>query len=137
MAPGSARAMLDRLSLEMPMSLRLAISLALLTAAPAVLADAPATIASTAQAAAAAAPTAAKGPAWVTRSDAITTQLLKDQARLAPEGASGAGLTEFDGLASDYGPNIAERSIAESQKQLAGLKAKLAAEKDPQVRQDI
>src|SRR6476659_1100716 len=120
----------------MPMSLRLAISLALLTAAPAVLADAPATVATTAQAAVAAAP-AAKGPAWVSRSDAITTQLLKDQAKLAPEGASGAGLTEFDGLASDYGPNIAERSIAQSQKQLAGLKAKLATEKDAQVRQDI
>jgi uncharacterized protein (DUF885 family) len=130
-------AMLDRLALEKClMSLRLAISLALLTAAPAVLADAPATVATTAQATAAAAP-AAKGPAWVSRSDAITTQLLKDQAKLAPEGASGAGLTEFDGLASDYGPNIAERSIVESQKQLAGLKAKLAAEKDAQVRQDI
>jgi uncharacterized protein (DUF885 family) len=124
------------------MSLRLAIALALLTAAPAVLATptgAQAAVATSAQATATAAAAAAPAPekAWVTRSNAITTALMKQQAKLSPEGASGAGLTEFDGLASDFGPNIVERSIADSQKQLAGLKAKLAVEKDPQVRQDI
>src|SRR5205085_8947394 len=97
--------------------------------------DPPTALATPAQAAAAAVP--AQQPAWVTRSDAITTALLREQAKLAPERASGAGLTEFDGLASDFGPNIVERSIAASQHQLAGLKAKLAVEKDPQVRQDL
>ena len=130
--------MLARLSLEMPMSLRLAITLALLTAAPAVLATpatAPATLATTAQAAAAAAP--AKEQAWVTTSNLETTKLLKAQAVFQPEGASGAGLTEYDGLAVDLGPKINDRYAAAMRVEKTRLQARLAAEPDARVKQDL
>src|SRR5207344_2131900 len=117
---------------EMPMSLRLAISLALLTAAPAVLANpasAPTTLASSAQAgSAAAAPAPPKEQAWVTTSNIETTKLLKAQAVFQPEGASGAGLTEYDGLAVDLGPNINERYAAAMRIERARLVKRMAAE---------
>ncbi|MEO8159953.1 MAG: DUF885 family protein, partial [Arenimonas sp.] len=114
------------------MSLRLAIALALsvaavgATAAP-LPAAAPASTASV----------AAKEPAWVTRSNAITSSLLRAQAKFSPEGASSAGMVEYDGLASDLGPGINERYVAAMQVELSRLKALLATETDPQVRQDI
>ena len=103
------------------MSLRLAIALALLTAAPAVLAE----------------PAAKRPePAWVTASNADTTALLKAQAVFSPEDASSAGLTEYDGLAVDLGPDINNRYIAAMEKERTRLQARLAVEKDGQVKQD-
>jgi len=113
------------------MSLRLAICLALLTGAAGVNAapvDAPATTATAAP---------AKEAAWVTRSNEITTSLLRAQAKFSPEGASGAGLVEYDGLVSDLGPNINARETAANQAEVKRLRGLLAAEKDAQVRQDI
>jgi hypothetical protein len=107
------------------MSLRLAIALALLTATPAVLAT-PAT---------ASAP--AKEQAWVSTSNLETTRLLKAQAVFQPEGASGAGLTEFDGLAVDLGPKINERYAAAMRVERTRLQARLAAEPDARVKQDL
>jgi hypothetical protein len=107
------------------MSLRLAIALALLTATPAVLAT-PAT---------ASAP--AKEQAWVSTSNLETTRLLKAQAVFQPEGASGAGLTEFDGLAVDLGPKINERYAAAMRLERTRLQARLAAEPDARVKQDL
>jgi hypothetical protein len=121
------------------MSLRLAIAIALLTAAPAAL-PAPASLATatTAQAAAAAAPAPARAePAWVTASNLETTRLLKAQAVFQPEGASSAGLVEYDGRAMDLGPRINERYIAAMQVERAHLAQRLAAEQDRQVRQDL
>jgi hypothetical protein len=107
------------------MSLRLAIALALLTATPAVLAT-PAT---------ASAP--AKEQAWVSTSNLESTRLLKAQAVFQPEGASGAGLTEFDGLAVDLGPKINERYAAAMRVERTRLQARLAAEPDARVKQDL
>jgi len=104
------------------MSLRLAIALALLTAAPAIHAD----------------PAVKRPePAWVTASNADTTALLKAQAVFAPEDASSAGLTEYDGLAVDLGPDINNRYIAAMEKERTRLQARLAVEKDGQVKQDL
>ncbi len=117
------------------MPLRHAIALALLIGAtagvalPARAADTPA-VAQTA-------PAAQAEPAWVTRSNAITTELLRSQAKLSPEGVSGAGLVEFDGFVSDFGPDIAARSIAASEADLVRLRGLLAEEKNAQVRQDL
>jgi hypothetical protein len=122
------------------MPLRLAIAIALLTAAPAVLATstaAPATLATTLQAAAASAPAPAKEQAWVTTSNIETTRLLKAQAVFQPEGASGAGLTEYDGLAVDLGPNINDRYAAAMRLEKTRLQQRLAEETSPQVKQDL
>ena len=103
------------------MSLRLAIALALLTAAPVALADVP----------------AAREQAWVTASNLETTKLLKAQAVFQPEGASGAGLTEYDGLAVDLGPEINARYAAAMRVEKARIEARLAAETDARVKQDL
>jgi hypothetical protein len=121
------------------MPLRLAITLALLTSAPAVLASpaAPAAFATAQATATAARPVPRAEPAWVTASNAETTRLLKAQAVFQPEGASSAGLTEYDGLAMDLGPDINARYVAAMQKERAHLVERLAAEQDRQVRQDL
>jgi hypothetical protein len=103
------------------MSLRLAIALALLTAAPVVLAEA--------------AP--APEPAWVATSNQETTKLLRAQAVFQPEGASGAGLTEYDGLAVDLGPDINARYSAAMRAEKARIEARLATETDARVKQDL
>jgi uncharacterized protein (DUF885 family) len=74
---------------------------------------------------------------WVTASNADTQLVLQAQAAFNPEGASGAGLTQYDGLAIDLGPNIDDRFIAAEQKTREQLRQRLAAEKDPNVRQDL
>lgn len=88
-------------------------------------------------ASAVAAPAAPAEKPWVTASNAHTLEVLKAQAVFEPEGASGAGLSQYDGLAIDIGPDINARSIAASEKLLAQLRQKLAAEKDGNVRQDL
>ena len=76
-------------------------------------------------------------PAWVTASNADTTRLLEAQAKFAPEEASDAGLTQYDGLAIDLGPDINARYIAAMQIERDRVQARLASEKDPQLRQDL
>lgn len=81
--------------------------------------------------------TIASAPAWVSASDAITRQLLRDQATLSPEFASQQGLTEFDGLALDLGPRIHERTDALTQRLLRQLRQRLARETQPPLQQDL
>jgi hypothetical protein len=119
------------------MSLRLAIALSLLTAAPAVLASGPPAPATLATVAAETASAPAKEQPWVTASNLDTTRLLKAQAKFGPEGASGAGLAEYDGLAVDLGPNINARYAAAMRVERAHLQQRLAAEKNPLVKQDL
>ena len=82
-------------------------------------------------------PAAAQDQAWVERSNALTQQVIAMQAEFQPEGASQSGLEQYDGKALDLGPNLSERFIAAEEKKLAELRAALAAERDPNVRQDI
>lgn len=87
-----------------------------------------------------AAPTAASAPAtpaWVEKSNAYTLQLLEMQAEFAPEGAAQAGLEQFDGLAMDLGPDLANRFIARSEAMQAKFRSAIAAEADPMLKQDL
>ena len=86
---------------------------------------------------AAAGPAHSAEPAWVTASNAHTRMVLQTQGRLMPEFASQQGLTQFDGLVSDLGPKIAERSDAMAAALMQTLRQRLAAERDLNVRQDL
>ena len=74
---------------------------------------------------------------WVTASNRNTAELIQAQAAFQPEGASQAGLSQYDGLAIDLGPNIDERYIAADQKVQAALRDRLGKESDPNVKQDL
>jgi uncharacterized protein (DUF885 family) len=74
---------------------------------------------------------------WVAVSNVETTKVLEAQAKFSPEDASDAGLTQYDGLVSDLGPNINARYIAAMETTRAQIKTRLDGEKNPQVRQDL
>ncbi|MFC4255236.1 DUF885 family protein [Altererythrobacter xixiisoli] len=105
----------------------------IIAAAPVAAHDAP-TDATSAVAGAAASPASAD---WVARSNQYTQQLLEMQAQFQPEGASQAGLEQFDGLAMDLGPKIGERYVAASRAMQDEFKAALARETDPNLKQDL
>jgi hypothetical protein len=75
--------------------------------------------------------------AWIEQSNAYTLQLLELQAQFQPEGASQTGLEQYDGLALDLGPNLAERVIAAESAKLAEFRAAQARETDPLLKQDL
>jgi len=79
----------------------------------------------------------AETPAWVERSNKIAAEVLRDRGQFFPEGPSSAGQEEFDTAVADFGPNLFERSLAQTEKRLAALRALRAAETDPKVRQDL
>ncbi|WP_120716364.1 DUF885 domain-containing protein [Tsuneonella amylolytica] len=76
-------------------------------------------------------------PAWVARSNAYTQQVIDLQARFFPEGASSSGYEQYDGLVRDLGPGINDRYAAAIEAKLAELRAALASESDPNVKQDL
>ena len=111
------------------MSARLILGLALLTSAAA-------TAAAPADTALASVAPAGQS-AWVATSNVDTTKVLEAQAKFSPEDASDAGLTRYDGLATDLGPHINARYIAAMQAERGRLQQRLKQEKDPRVRQDL
>src|SRR5690606_7945396 len=106
-------------------SLVLALSLALLAPLPVLAQDTPA----------AAAPAAT--PAWVERSNANTMVLLRAQAPFAPEQMSFFGIPGYDHLVADFGPDSPRRFREATRAARTELAARLAAETDPDVRQDL
>ncbi|MEO7171088.1 MAG: DUF885 domain-containing protein [Sphingomonas sp.] len=84
-------------------------------------------------------PLAAAAPdrAWVETSNRNALLVAEAQARFDPESASQNGMTAFDGLATDLGPRLDERTAAAMDKVTAELRQRLAVEKDPNVRQDL
>ena len=92
-----------------------------------------------AQAPSAAAPAAAPRavPAWVTKSNELAKAWLEAQAKLSPEGAGQSGLDGYDESITDLSPGYQDRARAVVEAALATLRTKLAAEIDPQVRQDL
>jgi hypothetical protein len=82
-------------------------------------------------------PAAAQDQAWVERSNAFTEQVLRMQAEFQPEGASQSGLEEYDGRAIDLGPDLPERFVVAEEAKLVELRAALASESDPNVKQDL
>jgi hypothetical protein len=76
-------------------------------------------------------------PAWVEKSNQNSQLLIAIMARYAPENASAEGMQAFDGQISSSKPGEPERfrkDLSEARDELA---KRLAAEKDPLVRQDL
>ena len=76
-------------------------------------------------------------PAWVDRSNQYAKILLDAQAPFAPEDMSFMGVPGYDGLVTDLKPEFAARFRAATARSRDELKSKLAAEQDPNVRQDL
>jgi len=84
---------------------------------------------------AAGAPAAAE--TWVERSDANAQVLIDALARLSPEGAGQLGVPGLDEEIFDLKPGFVERFRELTRKAGENLRQRLAAEKDPKVRQDL
>ena len=76
-------------------------------------------------------------PAWVTKSNELAKAWLEAQAKLSPEGAGQSGLDGYDEGITDLSPGYQDRGRAVVEAALSTLRTKLAAETDPQVKQDL
>jgi len=85
----------------------------------------------------AAAPAVGKEASWIEKSDENAQVVLDVLARFSPEGAGSLGVDGLDEQILDLGPDIQERSNAESEKVLAELQRRLETETDSKVRQDL
>ena len=76
-------------------------------------------------------------PAWVERSNQDAQVLLKVMARFNPEAAGFFGVSGVDEQVVDLQPRFLEREREALSQAVGELQGKLAAEKDPVVRQDL
>lgn len=76
-------------------------------------------------------------PEWVQKSDQNTQLLLDVLARFGPEGAGELGIRGLDEEIFDLKPGFRQREEEATKKVRADLQKRLAAEKDPRVRQDL
>ena len=109
----------------------LALAVALALSVPAALSAPPAL---------AAAPAASKAPAsaaWVTRSNELAQILLDAQGPFQPEETGFFGVPGYDDKVADFGPDNGKRYREAMTKARSELQAKLATERDPNVRQDL
>ncbi len=74
---------------------------------------------------------------WIKDSDAITLQVLHEQAKFSPEEISAQGLEAFDAEISDVREGVYQRQLDSNKDLLADLSKKLEEEKQPKIRQDI
>lgn len=79
----------------------------------------------------------ASPPAWVAKSDQNTQVVLEALAKAAPEGAGQLGIDGLDEEIFDLKPGFEERADASNHKVAETLRQRLAAEKEPLVRQDL
>ncbi len=98
-----------------------------------ILAGAPALAGSTAKAVAG----TPASPAWVSKSNEYAQILLDAQAPFAPEDMSFMGVPGYDVLVTDLKPDFSARFRSATAKSRDELKARLVAERDPNVRQDL
>ncbi|HEY5851575.1 MAG TPA: DUF885 domain-containing protein [Lysobacter sp.] len=112
--------------------LTLAIALTLAAGTPALLQAATPAAKTSSKAAAAKA-----SPAWVTKSNEYAQILLKAQAEFAPEQMSFFGVPGYDDRVADLKPENAKRFRDATAKAKSELQARLATERDPNVRQDL
>jgi hypothetical protein len=83
-------------------------------------------------------PLAAAGDGgWIERSNANTKVLLDIQAKYGPEGAARIGIDGYDEAISQFPLDLNQKIVAEVEAALATLRSRLAAETDPNVRQDL
>lgn len=76
-------------------------------------------------------------PAWVDKSNEYAQILLQAQAPFQPEYASFFGVPGYDDKVSDLGPDHTQRYRTAMAQAIGQLQAKLATERDPNVRQDL
>ena len=76
-------------------------------------------------------------PEWIQRSNANAQVLMGVFAKLAPEQAGRMGVPGLDGEIFDLKPGYEQRAEEMGDAALAALEQRLAAEKDPLVREDI
>ncbi|MCD0278539.1 DUF885 domain-containing protein [Xanthomonas melonis] len=76
-------------------------------------------------------------PAWVQTSNGYAQILLSAQAPFQPESATAFGLEGYDDQVADLGPNNAQRYREAMRKARGELQARLASERDANVRQDL
>jgi len=76
-------------------------------------------------------------PPWVVKSNALAKVWLEAQAKLSPEGAGQSGVDGLDEAITDITPGFRERAKATVEAARTTLQEKLAAETDPQVKQDL
>src|SRR5208283_885684 len=74
---------------------------------------------------------------WVERSNVNALFVLREFASFSPEGVASAGLDGFDDRVIDLKPGLYERGQAATKEAIQTLQGRLAAEKDPLVRQDL
>ena len=86
---------------------------------------------------AAAPPARPAQPAWIARSNELARIWLEAQAKMSPEGAGQTGLEGYDEAITDITPGYQDRARTIVDAALVTLRAKQAAETDPQVRQDL
>ncbi|RUL74531.1 DUF885 domain-containing protein [Dyella choica] len=79
----------------------------------------------------------AKTPSWVQRSNDDAKPLLEAQAKFNPENASQIGLPGYDDKVSDLKSGTDERQVAALRDAKSQLDKMVAAEHDPNVRQDL
>ncbi|HEX9800439.1 MAG TPA: DUF885 domain-containing protein [Thermoanaerobaculia bacterium] len=80
---------------------------------------------------------AASDGGWIERSNANTKVLLDIQAKYGPEGAARIGIDGYDEAVSQFPLDLNETIVADTNAALATLRSRLAAETDPNVRQDL
>lgn len=80
---------------------------------------------------------AAQPQPWVARSNQQATILLDVMARLSPENAGRTGIEGLDEAITDISAGFEDRAIAANREAAAKLEQALAAERDPQVKQDL
>ena len=76
-------------------------------------------------------------PAWVARSNQLAQILLDAQGPFQPESTGFFGVPGYDDKVADLGPDNTRRYREAMTKARGELQAKLASEKDPNVRQDL
>ena len=109
-----------------PLTLAIAVSLMVVGGAPAFAGPTAKTVAGT-----------PASQAWVDTSNQYAQLLLNAQAPFAPEEMSFMGVPGYDGRVTDLKPEFSTRFRAATGKARDELKAKLATERDPNVRQDL
>jgi len=82
-------------------------------------------------------PAAADEPGWVERSNENAQIVLEVLAEFNPEGAASLGVDGLDEAVIDFRPGLYERTRSASEAVLSELHERLAAEKEPKVRQDL
>ena len=76
-------------------------------------------------------------PGWIARSNQNSQIVLDVSARFSPEGAAALGQNGYDDKIVDLAPRREEREMEAYRAVMKELKARLVAETDPQVRQDL